>query len=388
MRVLVTYGRNPKSLAVVRSLANAGHEVFVSDSIPVCLSAYSRHCAGFILTPNPSHSPSEFIECIDESMTTRQLDFIIPMDDAECDVLYSESTPDSIHRAMVMPDYGQYLVARFKNLTIAKAKSLGISVPASCVATSISEVVDCTEAVGHPAILKPTKSSGSRGLVLFTGPESIPRAEKALQSYGQLLVQEYIPHGGSVGVSLLLDHGDVKATFSHRRVLEYPDAGGPSIIRESIRNEQAEDNARKLMESLRWHGVAMVEFVIDPRHGSPVLMEINPRFWGSLPLAIASGVDFPHLLCDVFQNKEINRVETYRLGVTCVKLTPSGVVALFGHNGMARGRTILRSAFNCDCFDVESFSDPMPSLGGMLMLMYLLVAGNRGERHGQRWNRN
>ncbi len=50
-----------------------------------------------------------------------------------------------------------------------------------------------------------------------------------------------------------------------------------------------------LMAALRWTGVAMVEFKHDPATGRSWLMEINGRFWGSIQLAIAAGVDFPWL---------------------------------------------------------------------------------------------
>jgi protein-tyrosine-phosphatase len=51
-----------------------------------------------------------------------------------------------------------------------------------------------------------------------------------------------------------------------------------------------------MMRDLQWHGVAMVEFRYDRQHDTYWFMEINPRFWGSLPLAIAAGVDFPKAL--------------------------------------------------------------------------------------------
>ena len=39
----------------------------------------------------------------------------------------------------------------------------------------------------------------------------------------------------------------------------------------------------------------MMEYKQDRRTGTPLLMEVNGRFWGSLQLAIDAGVDFPYL---------------------------------------------------------------------------------------------
>src|SRR5262249_6286836 len=68
---------------------------------------------------------------------------------------------------------------------------------------------------------------------------------------------------------------------------------------------------QRLLASLRWTGVAMVEFRRSPT-GRAALMELNPRFWGSLQLAIDAGVDFPSLLVDLHRGVEIPRVEPRR----------------------------------------------------------------------------
>jgi predicted ATP-grasp superfamily ATP-dependent carboligase len=52
---------------------------------------------------------------------------------------------------------------------------------------------------------------------------------------------------------------------------------------------------RRILDHLKWIGLAMVEFKVDHHTGVPVLMEINPRPWGSMPLAIRAGVEFPWL---------------------------------------------------------------------------------------------
>lgn len=48
-----------------------------------------------------------------------------------------------------------------------------------------------------------------------------------------------------------------------------------------------------MLQAMEWRGVAMVEFKRDRKTGEYKLLEINPRFWGSLPLALHCGVNFP-----------------------------------------------------------------------------------------------
>jgi len=51
----------------------------------------------------------------------------------------------------------------------------------------------------------------------------------------------------------------------------------------------------RVFNEIGWHGLAMAEFKVSPSTGQYWFIEVNPRLWGSLPLAVASGVEFPYL---------------------------------------------------------------------------------------------
>ena len=59
----------------------------------------------------------------------------------------------------------------------------------------------------------------------------------------------------------------------------------------------------------------MVEFKIASRDKKPNLMEVNGRFWGSLNLAILSGVDFPFLLYKMISEGDIKPTLNYKTGI-------------------------------------------------------------------------
>jgi predicted ATP-grasp superfamily ATP-dependent carboligase len=104
--------------------------------------------------------------------------------------------------------------------------------------------------------------------------------------------------------------------FSHRRLREKPPSGGVSVLRESVAVDPvAGQHARALLDSLNWHGVAMVEFKQDERDGQLKLMEINGRLWGSLQLAIDAGVDFPNMMADLLAGKALAPLPSYKIGV-------------------------------------------------------------------------
>jgi hypothetical protein len=80
-------------------------------------------------------------------------------------------------------------------------------------------------------------------------------------------------------------------------------------------DEGLQRQSEALLDQLGWNGVAMVEYKRDIATGTPYLMEINGRFWGSLQLAIDAGVDFPNLLLAAELGQPVEPVVDYQIGV-------------------------------------------------------------------------
>jgi predicted ATP-grasp superfamily ATP-dependent carboligase len=103
----------------------------------------------------------------------------------------------------------------------------------------------------------------------------------------------------------------------------------------------------------------MAEFKRDDRTGQHLLLELNPRFWGSLSLPIKAGVDFPDLLCRMAMGEEVDPVTTYRLGVQGRTLLPGDLL----HILRARRRDwrgFFSLAGRSVHFDFCSMDDPVP----------------------------
>jgi predicted ATP-grasp superfamily ATP-dependent carboligase len=128
------------------------------------------------------------------------------------------------------------------------------------------------------------------------------------------LIQEYIKGTGFGAFAIFNKDSKPVATFVHKRLREYPITGGQSTFCESVKEPAILKYGLKILKELNWYGLAMVEFKMD-EFGEPKIMEINPRFWGSMPLAIASGVDFPYLLYKLAVDGNIKEVNSYKVGV-------------------------------------------------------------------------
>jgi predicted ATP-grasp superfamily ATP-dependent carboligase len=189
-----------------------------------------------------------------------------------------------------------------------------------------------------------------------------------------LLLQQRIV-GPGLGIFLLVWDGDTVATFSHRRLREKPPSGGVSVYRESVvADPTLVARSKALLDHFDWRGVAMIEYKIDEVTGTPYLMEINGRFWGSLQLAIDAGVDFPNLLISTAVDGTRAPDTRYRAGVRSrwwwgdvdqllTRLRHSDAALALPPDASPRGRAILefmRLWWPGDRNEVLRLDDPAP----------------------------
>jgi protein-tyrosine-phosphatase len=174
------------------------------------------------------------------------------------------------------------------------------------------------EALVFPLIAKPG-AKYTAGAFKTRRLESYAELELAVENEDgfddETLLQAYAP-GEGVGIETLMHGGEPLVLFQHRRLKELPYAGGVSVLAVSEAVDAAlAGHSLKLLRALEWEGPAMVEFRHDRESGAAALMEVNGRLWGSLPLSIAAGVDFPYLCWQLARGETPSAPREYRIGV-------------------------------------------------------------------------
>lgn len=331
-RVLVTCGEQRSSLAVVRSLGRAGHRVEVVSERDRSLAGASRHAAASHRVPSPLGRPTEFVAAIDRLLQSREIDVLLPVTDAALLALLPER---SRWPSVLVPFAGSeaYRSVSDKARVTCVARELGLAVPEGHRLESAADLrgLDAGE-LGYPVVLKPSRSvaasrDGGRrrklGVLYARDARELEDLARGLppEAY-PVLLQRHIP-GSGVGVFVLLRDGEVRAAFAHRRIREKPPTGGVSVYRESVSLDPVLlDRSVALLDAFDWEGVAMVEYRVESGTGTPYVMEVNGRFWGSLQLAVDAGVDFPRLLLEAASEDRGTRPAggrgsppSYRVGV-------------------------------------------------------------------------
>jgi predicted ATP-grasp superfamily ATP-dependent carboligase len=125
----------------------------------------------------------------------------------------------------------------------------------------------------------------------------------------EVYVQEEVS-GVGWGFEILARDGELLNYFAHERIRESNPKGGYSSVAKSIYpNPHYKDSIEKILKELNWTGVAMFEFKGDYRETQSYFIEMNCRFWGSLPVALHSGNRFPYLLLQVLENKKVEQID-------------------------------------------------------------------------------
>lgn len=321
LRVLLTDGEQRSTLAATRSLGSAGHQVFVASTRPRSLAAASRHANGEFGVPDPLLEPEPFAREIRTLARELEIDILIPMTEPSALAILCRVS-QMTDLLVPMPDAQTFRAISDKARVAAVAADLGIRVPEQRLVESRFEGMEDAAEFTFPSVLKPTRSIGEAGgerrkltVQYVQDADSFRRAMRELpEAAFPLLMQQRIV-GPGTGIFLLLWDGERLATFAHRRLREKPPSGGVSVYGEStVADPGLVEQSHALLRRFGWQGVAMVEYKLDARTGTPYLMEVNGRFWGSLQLAIDAGVDFPTLLLRAASGERFPPVETYRTG--------------------------------------------------------------------------
>ena len=320
--VLITDGNERAALALARGLGRVGYRVQVVSRQGSSIAGQSRYVRGEARAADPLVDPKGFVRDVAAARDRFRADVIIPVSDASVLAILGD------RRALgdvTIPfaDLDTFRAISDKSGLIERASRLGIAVPGGHTGSTRAEVRDAAHALGFPVVLKPSRSvaiHGERriklGVSYAANPRELDARLDALDAAAYPLIVQRRVTGAGLGVFVLLWDGEVRATFAHRRVREKPPSGGVSVCCESIPLDRGLlEQSIALLRDAGWRGVAMVEYKNDDRHATPVLMEVNGRFWGSLQLASDAGVNFPALLVGAALGAPVLPPPSYAVGV-------------------------------------------------------------------------
>lgn len=327
--VLVLGHGNRAFLQAIRSLGRKGIRIDVNlDQSIAMKSRYIEKIVSF-----PRYTPENATVWIEEVISLckeRGYSLILPCtDDMVLPlVTHREKLPETVQ--VVAPSVQAYSICSDKQRSLELVASCGLPVPESIDLEINPLLVEAVRSLSwsYPVILKPHTSYSAADANPKQRAVCRIRSEKELIDYiethrelGRILLQRNCS-GYGVGVYLLAKSGRILTGLAQERLHEPLEGGGGHYRRSIALPDKLMPGMSQVIEKLDYTGVIMFEWKYDIRTKKWTFIEINPRFWGSLALSIAAGLDFPYWLYEMY-TKDRNQFPTkYREGIYCRNLIP------------------------------------------------------------------
>lgn len=350
-------------LAGIRRLGRAGYDVTQTVDLRtfyLATFACSRF-ATFLNVPDIHEDGTwpEFIEhCHDE-----EFDALLPFGHVK--TAFVSLHRDEIGIPTCTPPYDTFHFGHDKGLTMTCAHAIDVPYPRTWYSYEWEEV-DV-----FPVVVKARKSCGVDSGIRYAFHEGelesairdleVQPCMGEISDYKKPIIQEYIA-GDIYDVVGLYQNGVPKVAIAQRRIETIPLEGGPGVWNITVREPELIEQSCALLDYFEWHGPYQTEWMKDPRDGKFKLIELNPKMWGTMELAIRAGIDIPVLAAQVAMGEEIPQyvepfpgTEAYEVGVQ--KFWPLNNIMNF-----RRDPSFRRFAMGVCLPDLYDLTDPFPSL--------------------------
>ena len=324
------------AVAGIRGLGWAGLRVLAVGPTWTAPGLWSRHSAGRAVSPSVVGDPAGYAERVRQLAAECGPLVVYPSREETIDLMLAErSSWDGV--ILPFPDGDVLDGLRDKYRLVTTARESGIETAETLFVGPARDLRSMR--FTEPVVVKPARPvSALKTARLIDAPGSMERMLDSLPAEEPLLVQERL-HGPLTSMELVLDReGRVVARFQHVTHRTWPSAAGSIALATSVEPDEwlAQQTASMLSRAGYW-GLAQVDFVETP--AGYVLLDVNPRFYRCLPLAVACGTNLPALWHAVTVGRPVGPPQGYRVGVTYRWLEADLVAAARGAPGRLLDRT-------------------------------------------------
>lgn len=299
------------TLAAVRALRSAGYDVWLANTAEGSLAERSRAISGARRLVHPSRGTEQFIAELTSFARAVDADAILPGTEASLAALADRDvgiptgaiSAEQLRRATDKRSLGELV----RESGLRSPESLLVHLPAGA-----SEI-------NLPAIVKPATSTvevdgRTIGMPRGVRVDSVDDLRAAVERLppGDYLVQSVIT-GPLAAVAGVAWEGRLVCMSQQVSVRIYPPRAGMSAFARTVPlDPELVDKVERLLERLRLSGVWEMQFIAS--EDGPQVIDFNPRFYGSLGLTVAAGLNLPAIWADLLLGRA-PRVGAYRPGV-------------------------------------------------------------------------
>lgn len=295
--VLMLDGEGDISLFVARCLGRIQglklHVLSQNNRVPL---RYSRHRSTFQLLPKEDNS-EKWLASITQVIRQTQPDIIFPVSEA---IRLASSQKEHLLKLTnitAIPSVDMFDIAVDKWLLAKFLVKNNIPCPTTILYTNDENFRESLNHISFPVLIKPIQGSDGRGIEFFNNSDTLLQAlEKNERFINKYIVQNFID-GYDLGCSVLCRDGKILAYTIQKGLIFRNRRFAPSAGVEFVQDNQAFDVVNQWASATKWDGVAHLDLRYDKQNDQVKIIEVNPRYWGSLLGSLVAGVNFPYLAC-------------------------------------------------------------------------------------------
>jgi len=307
-KILIATADFKKSYPVIKSVSRSGYKPIVVVHRKMSWPSFSKYVYKRFKVANPYLNEKKYALQIAKIAMDENVSMIIPVGFIDNLVL---AKYQDFFRNIILPIPSYESIKRVSNkANLGEIFSkIGIKYPKTIIFDPAD--LEAINQLAFPLVSKGI-SDASTPFYLFNKHHLSRLLKENNNKNEKTILQQFIAGNGH-GYFAIAKNGEVYLEFCHKRIIEARPSGGPSITACVYHDDELIKIGRKIIKEIEWTGVLMVEFKKDYETGEYFLIEINPKFWGSLELPISYGVDFVGALIKIFLEKK-NKVKVFSKG--------------------------------------------------------------------------
>ncbi|HEX4012265.1 MAG TPA: ATP-grasp domain-containing protein [Candidatus Cybelea sp.] len=291
-RIMITAGGTVTAQSLIKALRDDGRATFVAAGDMDPRNATKAFVDEFVLLPRAS-DPNFATTCL-EAARRLQIGLFVPL------IVESEFPPlddarqrfESIGCRLLVPPREIFSKTGDKLEFAAFLTEIGVPGPPT------RAYDPCARIERFPVYLKPQRGSGSVGTARIESAHSLHEAARGRTG---LIVQDAVDGAEFTVDCFAAAPGRVVAAVPRERIAI---KAGVSVKGRTYRHPSIERIVREVVERSGLQGPANVQGMLR-EDGSFSIIEMNPRFSGTLALTTAAGINFATLLIDMVEGNPI-----------------------------------------------------------------------------------
>ncbi|WP_299334813.1 ATP-grasp domain-containing protein [uncultured Psychroserpens sp.] len=352
LHVLVPDGDSTWALSVIQCLSHVErYKLFVLSNKKRTATKYSKYTSYYKYYERTTEA--NWLEIIKNEIQANNISIVVPIAESELYFFIKhKETISQFSKIIPLPELTNFEIAKEKRLLSEFAQTNEIRHPRSFNITSESDKQAMLSTINFPILIKPKDQKGGDGIIKITTKADF---EKQIPNISQpLFIQEYI-EGYDIDCSVLCRNGKIITYTIQQGTLQGHSPFAPQLGFDFVDNDKVFELVREVMLKLDWSGVAHLDMRYDKKANDYKLIEINPRFWGSIEASRVAGINFPDLVIQLAHGQPVLNTGYEHTSYMRLKGVFSSI--------KRRPAFILKRSYLMNNTEVKTFlNDPLPTL--------------------------